>query len=44
MKLKVAIIVILAVALFPTLATGLAEQLVRSLLQAITALVGGPHG
>lgn len=44
MKLKVAVIVVLAVALFPTLATGLAEQLVRGLLQAVSALVGGPHG
>lgn len=43
MKLKVAAAVILAVALFPTLTTGVAEQLVRGLLQALTALVGGNH-
>ncbi len=44
MKLKIAVIVILVVAVFPTLATGLAEQAVHGLLQALTALVGSPHG
>jgi hypothetical protein len=44
MKLKVAIIVILVLAVFPTLVTGLAEQAVHGLLQALTALIGSPHG
>ncbi len=44
MKLMVAIIVILVVAIFPALTTGVAEQAVRGVLQALTSLVGAPHG
>lgn len=44
MKLKVAIILILVIAVFPTLTTGVAEQAVRGALQAVTSLVGASHG
>ncbi len=44
MRFKSAVIVILVVALFPALATGVAQDTVRAVLQAIGNLVGGSGG
>ena len=44
MRFKTACAVILVVALFPALATGVAQQLVRAVLQALSNLVGGSGG
>ncbi len=44
MRFKTGVIIILVVALFPALATGVAEQIVRAALQAIGNLVGGSSG
>jgi hypothetical protein len=43
-RFKTACVVILVVALFPALATGVAQQLVRAVLQALGNLVGGSSG
>jgi hypothetical protein len=43
-RFKTACVVVLVVALFPALATGVAEQLVRAVLQAAGNLVGGSGG
>jgi hypothetical protein len=44
MRFKTGVIIFLVVALFPALATGVAEQIVRATLQAIGNLVGGSSG
>lgn len=45
MKLKVAIVIVLVLAIFPAFATGVAQQTVHLALQALSSLVtGGPHG
>ena len=44
MKLKVAVILVLIVAIFPTLVSGVARDTVHAALQAVANLVGGPHG
>jgi len=44
MKLKVAVVILLVLAIFPALAGGLAQQTVHAVLQALGSLVGGSHG
>jgi hypothetical protein len=45
MRVKVAVIVILVLAVFPTLATGVAQETVHAALQALNSIVGGgPRG
>lgn len=44
MRFKTVCVVVLVVALFPALATGVAEQLVRAVLQTLSGLVGGSGG
>lgn len=44
MRFKTGVIIVVIVALFPALATGAAEQIVRAALQAIGNLVGGSSG
>jgi hypothetical protein len=43
MRFKVAVVGLLLIALFPALVTGVAQETVRAILQAIMNLVGG-HG
>jgi hypothetical protein len=44
MRFKTAVIVILVVALFPAVAIGVAQEVVRAVLQVLTNLVGGSGG
>lgn len=45
MKLKVAALIVLLLAVFPAFATGVAQETVHLALQALTSMVaGGPHG
>ncbi|MGH9062767.1 MAG: hypothetical protein ACRDZQ_13880 [Acidimicrobiales bacterium] len=44
MKLKVAVIILLLLAIFPALVTGVAQEAVHAALQALSHLVGAPHG
>jgi hypothetical protein len=44
MRLKVAVIILLVVAVFPGFATGVAQDTVHLAIQAINSLVGNPHG
>ena len=44
MRFKAAVIFVLVVALFPALATGVAQEAVRAVIQAIGHLVGGSGG
>ena len=44
MRFKAAVIIILVVALFPALATGVAQEAVRAVIQAVSHLVGGSGG
>jgi hypothetical protein len=43
-RFKTSCVVVLVIALFPALATGVAEQLVRAVLQTVGNLVGGSGG
>jgi hypothetical protein len=43
-RFKTAAILVLIVALFPAMATGVAQETVRAALQAISNLVGGSGG
>ena len=44
MRLKVAVIILLVVAVFPAFATGVAQETVHLAIQALGSLVGSPHG
>lgn len=44
MRFKTICIVILVVAVFPALATGVAQEVLRAVLQALSNLVGGSGG
>jgi hypothetical protein len=44
MRFKHAALIVLVVALFPALATGVAQEAVRAVLQAVGNLVGGSGG
>ncbi|MGH9109460.1 MAG: hypothetical protein ACRDY3_08390 [Acidimicrobiales bacterium] len=44
MRWKTIVVAILIVALFPVLASGVAQDVVRAVLQAIGTLVGGTGG
>lgn len=44
MRFKVAVALLLIVAVFPALATGVAQQTVHAVLTALAGLVGGSHG
>jgi hypothetical protein len=44
MKLKVIAVLVLLVAIFPAVATGLAQEIVHAVLQAVGHLVGGSGG
>ncbi len=43
MRFKVAVILLLVVAVFPALATGVAQATVHAVLVALSGLVGGSH-
>lgn len=44
MRLKVGLFLLLMVAVFPALTVGVAQQTVHAALQAVSGLVGSPHG
>ncbi len=44
MRWKAVIITIVLLAVFPALMTGLAQHVVHAALQAVSSLVGSPHG
>lgn len=44
MRLKVGVVLLILVAVFPALVTGVAQQTVHAVLVALANLVGGPHG
>lgn len=44
MKLKVAVVIVVVLAIFPAFMTGVAQEMLRLALQALSSLVaGGPH-
>ncbi len=44
MRFKVAVALLIIVAVFPALVTGVAQQTVHAVLVALANLVGGSHG
>lgn len=44
MRLKTAVLVLLVIAMFPVFVVGVAQQTVHAALQALSNLVGTPHG
>ena len=44
MRFKVAVILVLVIAVFPALATGVAQETVHAVLVALSGLDGGSHG
>jgi hypothetical protein len=44
MRLKVGLALLLVLATFPALTVGVAQQTVHAALQAVSDLVGSPHG
>jgi hypothetical protein len=44
MRFKVAIVLLIVLAVFPMLVTGVAQQTVHTLLMALANLVGGSRG
>lgn len=44
MKFKVGLVIVLLLAIFPAIATGVAQEFVRAVLQALGSLVGASSG
>lgn len=44
MRWKAVIITIALLAVFPALMTGLAQQVMHAALEAVSSLIGSPHG
>jgi hypothetical protein len=44
MKFKVAVVIVLLLAIFPSIATGVAQEFVHAVLQALGSLVGASSG
>ncbi|HEV8626729.1 MAG TPA: hypothetical protein VG034_19960 [Acidimicrobiia bacterium] len=44
MRLRTAVLLVVIVAVFPTLAVGVAQQTVHAAVQTVSSLVGSPRG
>lgn len=44
MRFKVAVVIVLLLAIFPALMSGVAQEVVHAVLQGLSSLVGASHG